>query len=144
MLFARWATAQKSAKLTLLDIAAAVHSCPADFLMPGCETQITIAAADVAMAEVAAVAGRERVDGVMHAAGVLRDALLLKQTSASFREVLSGKASALYDKSWNLAVSSQHRTQWLCSIGLFYLTVALCIPFQSLLQQQHAMILVMR
>ena len=93
MLFARWATAQNAAKLTLLDVTTAVNSCPAVFLMPGCDTQITIATADVAMAEAADMAGRERVDGVMHAAGVLRDALLLKQTSASFREVLSGKAS---------------------------------------------------
>ena len=111
MLFARWASAQKAAKLTLLDITTAVHGCPADFLMPGCEIQITIATADAATAEAAAVAGRERVDGVMHAAGVLRDALLLKQTSASFREVLSGKASLLFmTRVEMLLCLSQHRT----------------------------------
>jgi hypothetical protein len=48
---------------------------------------------DVASAEDAAACGVGRVNGVMHAAGVLRDALLLKQTASSFREVLSGKVS---------------------------------------------------
>lgn len=95
LLFARWAVAEKAAKLTLLDTSARrpAHGSIADLQASGCSTQVAIIAADVAQAEDIQLASLSKVDGVLHAAGVLRDALLSKQTASSFRVVLAGKVS---------------------------------------------------
>lgn len=67
---------------------------PADLQSNDCPTQVTLVLGDISCAEQTAWLGRNvKVDGVMHAAGILKDALFLKQTAASFKEVLAGKAS---------------------------------------------------
>jgi len=92
LLFARWAVSQDVARLTLVDVTRTpAHGSAADLQSASCATEVVMVSSDVALAEDAAASGAGRVDGVMHAAGVLRDALLLKQTASSFREVLSGK-----------------------------------------------------
>lgn len=89
LLFARWAVSQNAASLTLLDTAAL--SLPRDLCAAG--TAVTVAASNVALQSTASLLGDAKIDGVLHASGVLRDALLLKQTASNFREVLAGKAS---------------------------------------------------
>lgn len=50
--------------------------------------------ADVSFLEDARLLSQHgKLNGVLHAAGVLRDAVLHKQTAGSFREVLAGKVS---------------------------------------------------
>ena len=94
LLFARWAISQGISRLTLVDVTCnPAHGSAADLQSPDCTTEVVIVTSDVALAEDAAMRTLGRVDGVMHAAGVLRDALLLKQTASSFRDVLAGKVS---------------------------------------------------
>lgn len=79
-------------KLTLLDITAEpLHGSLDDFRSTACDTEVVSVAADVARADESAASTLGRVNGVIHAAGVLRDALLLQQSARSFREVLAGK-----------------------------------------------------
>ena len=93
LLFARWAIAEDVEKLTLLETSARApaHGSLADLQGSSCTTEVTVTSADVAQAEGAALASLSKVDGILHAAGVLRDALLTRQTASSFREVLAGK-----------------------------------------------------
>ena len=67
--------------------------------LQSCESQVTIAMGDVAFSEDARlISATAKLDGVLHAAGVLRDAVLHKQTATSFREVLAGKVrDVLYE-----------------------------------------------
>ena len=64
-----------------------------DLQAAGCETEVTIQQADVSFQADSQLvsSGSSKVDGVLHAAGVLRDAVLHKQTASSFRAVLAGK-----------------------------------------------------
>ena len=92
LLFARWAVSQGVSRLTLVDVTRTpAHGSAADLQSPSCATEVVFLVSDVALSEDAVAGALGRVDGVMHAAGVLRDALLLKQTTSSFREVLAGK-----------------------------------------------------
>ena len=89
-LFAQQAVHQGTAKLLLSDTtpARAVPRQLADSWTESCFVSGDISCAANA-AELAALAGP--VQQVLHAAGVLQDRLLLKQTAASFRAVLSSK-----------------------------------------------------
>ena len=92
LLFARLAAASHVRRLILLDINQNfLHSLPADLQSPESVAEVTVKQNDTASKEAAESLGSQRVDGLIHAAGVLRDALFLKQTASSFRAVLSGK-----------------------------------------------------
>ena len=96
LLFARLAVGSQAQRLTLLDVnEAALHNTPADLQSPDCSAEITVTKSDTATKGAADLLGRQRVDGLIHAAGVLRDALILKQTASGFREVLAGKVRPL-------------------------------------------------
>ena len=93
LLFAQWAALQLAARVRLLDVA--VRGLPG-FLSQQMGAAIEVVKADCSSRAEAAhgmEGGRVygSIEGLMHAAGVLQDALLLKQTASSFRAVLSGK-----------------------------------------------------
>lgn len=95
LLFAQWVALQMGQSVQLLD--AAMHAMPA-VLCQQAHAVLQICKADCGSSEEVAGAkqyGGECIGGVMHAAGVLQDALLLKQTASSFRAVLSGKVRSL-------------------------------------------------
>lgn len=93
MLFSRLAIASGVNRLELLDINQhALSAVPADLQGLQCPAEVTVRLSDTACKEDAiALRGSSRVHGLIHAAGVLRDAIFLKQTASSFREVLAGK-----------------------------------------------------
>lgn len=84
---------QGATRVTLMDVISAGQAADSnDLRSPCCTAAVEMLRADVGSAVGAAIlASKGPVDGVLHAAGVLRDALLLKQTAASFRAVLAGK-----------------------------------------------------
>ena len=88
---------QGAARLTLMDVISSGQAADStDLRSPGCTAAVEMLCTDVGSAAGAALlASRGPVDGVLHAAGVLRDALLLKQTAASIRAVLAGKVSIM-------------------------------------------------
>ena len=96
LLSAQWAALQLAGSIRLLD--SAVRALPA-LLCQATRSLVRVIKADCSSLAEGDVHGggngRGPVEGVMHAAGVLQDALLLKQTAASFRAVLSGKVSSL-------------------------------------------------
>ena len=108
LLFAEWASMQGASHVSLLDVVAAplpariTHTRgldeSSDESMPACA--ISAILADSGSAECMAAAAdacmrRWAVSGVMHAAGMLRDATISNQTPASFRAVLGCKVVGL-------------------------------------------------
>lgn len=92
LLFARLAVCMQAQQLTLLDVnQKGVHAVPADLQDPTCKLEVTVQLCDSSFREEASLGREQQLSGLIHAAGVLRDALFLKQTAASFREVLAGK-----------------------------------------------------
>ena len=97
ILFAHWAAQQGFQQLHLLDCGG---SLPTALLRSLPLVAITIIRSDLACTEEASAATRAAnagapVDHVLHAAGVLEDKSLLRQTPGSFRAVLAGKVSGL-------------------------------------------------
>lgn len=79
-------------RIALLDVnKQALYALPLDFQSPECKLEINASLSDTAFKEEACLQSRNKVDGLIHAAGVLRDAVFLKQTATSFKEVLAGK-----------------------------------------------------
>lgn len=73
---------------------APLHGTVSDLQDPTCESEVTFVLADVSYQEDTTLLSiNGKLDGVLHAAGVLRDAVLHKQTPKTFREVLAGKVS---------------------------------------------------
>ena len=118
LLFAEWAGLQGASNVSLLDVIAGSlpatiihlqsqqqqqqqqqqqrHSGAANL---GCAFTTFLAdsgSADAMAATKAACTSNQNVDGVMHAAGVLRDATIANQTPASFRAVLGCKVTGLH------------------------------------------------
>lgn len=98
LLFASYTMLQLiSSSIQLVDVAA--RALP-EWLCLGTGGAVQVSRADCASHEEVhscrRACGGPPVQGVMHAAGVLQDALLLKQTAASFRAVLSGKVGRCF------------------------------------------------
>lgn len=107
LLSAQWAALQLAGSIRLLDTA--VRALPA-LLCQQTRSLVRVVRADCSSLAEGNVHGggngRGPVEGVMHAAGVLQDALLLKQTAASFRAVLSGKVGSF--KICQLCLAARH------------------------------------
>ena len=110
LLFADWAGLQGASYVSLLDVA--LGPLPASIIHPqlpqqqhsfseaaqSCAVSTFLAdsgSTDAMAASTEACMRSQGVDGVMHAAGVLRDATIANQTPASFRAVLGCKVSGL-------------------------------------------------